>query len=461
MDVITIFVDVLVGVLQIFIYIAIGFLLAKLSPMDLIGEKKFNLATYYVFLPLHCAIEISAAIDLGEQAAEVGLLAFSFTVSTVLAALLSFLYCKITGVDVRVVKSFLIVSCLGSVTAFPAVMAGSLCDDGGAMHGDPNCEYYQGYSLIGLLMLNIYLWIASPLLISRDKVKCYNLRRKMYLIRNFYDTVEEFMNDKAFSKLDQVQQEKHGEVIGTIESDRETTTNDFFDHVPDEHPHETLDEEALIEYSLQVNMSESNHDAFVRHFKLLLQRIHPNVFENIKQTLPRTIKPVPVDIKYILLQLASPPIMACILGLVVGAIGPISDGLYGTQGKRYVITSLRKLSGVAIPFLVALLGAKLSHGFTFTKTVNLRVKDLVALGVIRLLLIPAIGLAFVALLKEMASGQKDNEVLFFIIYAFWNVPPSVLVISAFLMVGYYSKELAIIQFWTNSLSAIFMTVFFV
>jgi len=461
MDVVSIFVGVLIGVLQVFIYIALGYLLAKLSPLDSVGEKKFNLAVYYVFLPIHCAIEISSTIDLGRQAAEVGLLAFSFTVATVVGATLGFIYCKISGLDIRVIRSFLIVCCLGSVTAFPALMAGSLCKDGGILDKDPNCQYSQSYSLIGLLMLNIYIWTSSPLLISRDKVVCYNLRRKMYLIRNFYASLKDFMNDKTMEKLHQVQQEKHGEVIGTIETDRETTTNDFFNHVPDEHPHETLDEEALIEFSLEMSLAGKKHDEFMKHFQLLLQKIHPNIFENIRQTLPRTIKPMPIDIKYISSKLVSPPIVACVLGLILGAIGPIRDGIFSALGNRIAIGSLKKIGDSAIPIIVLLLGAKLSQGFTFTKSVNLKMKDLIALGIIRLVIVPAIGLGFVALVQLMATEKKENRVLFFIIYAFWNVPPSALVISAFLMISYYSKEIAILQFWTNSLSILSMTVFYV
>lgn len=462
MEILKIFRDVLIGMLQILIQAAVGVLLAKLSPMDPVGEKKFNMSVFYVFLPLYCFLEISNAIDLTEKILPIGLLIFSFTIATIVSVLLGVAYGKLARVDIRVMKSFLIVCAFGSVTAFPIIMASALCDTGGILSSDENCAYYQGYSLIGLLMLNIYLWASAPLMISRDKVECYNTRRKMYLVRMFYNSLDEFMKDKTLAKMDQAQQEKQGgDVLKTIESDRELTVKDFFDHVPDEHPHETLEDEGLIEFSLGMNLSPSNCQNFTKHFEFLLQKIPPSIFENIKQTLPRTIKPVPITFKYITSQLISPPLFACLLGLIIGMISPIRNSMFSSWGMKLFFKTLIKLGTFAVPILVMLLGAKLSHGFAITKTVNLRMVDLVSVIIIRLVVVPAIGLAFIAFLHAISGSAKDDNVLFFLVYSFWNVPPSILMISAFVMVGYYSKEIAILQFWTNTLSAISMPLFYV
>jgi len=462
MNVGEIFMGVFIGILQLLMLTISGLVLAKLSPLDSVGEKKFSLATFYLLLPLYCIIEISRSVDVSSDIISISFLILSFTVSTIVSGILGFIYAKLFGVDLRAIWSFVIICAFGSVTAFPAILASSLCEQGGLLADDENCSSSQGYSLMGLLMLNIYLWAIAPILISRDKFLCYHIRRKMCLVKQFYPSIAAFMKDSDFSQFNTVQKERHKDLMTSMtESDEESTMRvRFVKEEPAEKPQESLDDEGLIEYSLQMNMESTGYYDFKKHFETFLTKIHPKVFEKVWNTIPRPVKPLPISCLYILSLLISPPIVACFAGILLGSIPSVAPALFSDTSRQIFMKTLTNLSVGAIPTLVMLLGAKLSYGFNFTNSVNLRGKDVIAMTIIRLILTPLVGLGFM-LFAHSIIGEYNNRVLEFIMFAFWNVPPSVLMISTFVMVGYYSKEIGISQFWTNSISAITMPIMYV
>ena len=64
--------------------------------------------------------------------------------------------------------------------------------------------------------------------------------------------------------------------------------------------------------------------------------------------------------------------------------------------------------------------------------------------------------------KSLNTEKINNDkVLQFVIYAFWNVPPSTQLVSLFVVMGYYLKEMTILQFWSNIISSITMAVFYI
>jgi len=457
-----IFTGVFIGILQLLILTVAGFILAKLSPLDPVGERKFSLAVFYLLLPLFCIIELSKSVNITENVLNICFLIISFTCVSIVSGILGFIYAKLSGVDLRSIWSFVIVSTFGSVTAFPAIIATSLCEPGGLLGHDKNCHASQGYSLMGLLMLNIYLWAVAPILISRDKFLCYHIRRKICLVKEFYPSLAAFMKDTDFTHFNAVQKERHADIMITMtESEEDSTLRvRFVKHEPVEKPHDSLDDEGLIEYSLQMNMDSTGYNEFKVHFETFLTKIHPKVFEKMWTSIPRPVKPLPISFCYIASLLASPPIIACFAGILLGAIPGVAPALFSDTSKQIFMKTVTNLSVGAIPTLVMLLGAKLSNGFQFTNTVNLRMKDLIALVILKLIIIPLIGIGFMEIAHKILSNENDR-VLEFIMYSFWNVPPSVLMISTFVMIGYYSKEIGILQFWTNSLSAITMPVMYV
>ena len=459
----TIFTGVFIGVFQIVLLIIVGLVLARLGPLDATGERKFTLANYYVFLPLFCGIELAKAVDAREGLDSIAFLIFSFTASSMIAAFLATLYCNFFRVDFRAAKSFVTICTFGSVTAFPAIMARALCDDQGPLRKNEYCVYAQGYSVIGLLMLNVYLWTIAPLVISRDKAACYTIRRKAYLIREFYISMQEFLDDKELDRITEVQQERHSDLLEPIGGDDEVSLNDkFFQYLSEEKMSEDLEAKELIEFSLHVNLCNENYKRLSAHFALFLQKIHPKVFDHLCSKIPGTAMPLQISCQYLLWQLVSPPIVASFVGLILGLITPVKQALFHELTSQISIKTLSSLSNMAIPLLVLLLGAKLYAGASFSNDVNLRRWDLVALIIIRLVLVPAVGLGFMWLVSTFGSNTLQvNKVLRLIMFAFWNVPPSVLTISAFVMVGYYSKEVAILQFWSNLLSAFSMSGFYV
>ncbi len=464
MAILSVFWVTLRGVLQTVILCAAGVLLAKLGPLDPIGDRKYALGVYYLFLPIYCMLQIAQAISV-DRIDSFGYLAFSFVAGCLVSLLCAAIYSKIFKVDYRCTKSFILVTTFGNATSYPELLVRSLCDSGGTFEGDPNCEYAVGYAVMGLFFLNVFAWALGPFLISRDSTVCHNERRKFFLIRKFYTSVADFMADTTFAKLDVVEKEKYRDEMSKPRNDCETESN-----ISDRFANPTrkgvesgvLEEIGLVEFSLEIKLDSDTHPEFDSHFNSFLGKLHPLVLERICNEMPGPIEPLNISFSYILEKLAIPPIILAIVGVIIGLIDPIKDWIFSDSAQPIFMKTMINVGNIAIPVLVMLLGAKLSLGVGFGKDVNLNLKDLIGIMIIRLLIVPAIGLGF---MKIVALGgildPDEDKVLAFIAYSFWNLPPSVMVISVFLVFRYYAKEIAVIQIWTNVVAAITLTVYLV
>jgi len=460
MSIAELFTGAFIGVLQILILTVCGIILSKLPALDSIGENRLTSVVYYLFLPVYCFIAISGSINIAQEGVKIGLLVLSFTCSTIISGILGFLYSKVSKVDIRVMWSATIMSTYGSVTAFPSLLANALCEDGGLLENDKNCVNVEGYALIGLLMLNIYVWAIAPVLIARDKFLCYHIRRKMCLVKEFYPSIEEFLKDKELEHINAVQQEKHRDLLSTADSEHDILQKDkFFLDSPVDIPQESLNDESLIEYSLQMNISSQDYQEFRTHFESFISKINSKVFDKLISKMPHPIKPLPTSISYLVSQLIRPPIIACILGIIFGSVFTLRNAIFNTWSKKLFIKTLTNVSSGAVPTLVLLLGAKLSKGFGFTTNVNLRIKDVIAMNIIRLIITPLCGYLFMFIIQSLIDQEDKDYVLEFVMYIFWNVPASLLMISTFVLIGYYSTEIGIVMFWSNAVSVITMPLF--
>ncbi|MDR3546675.1 MAG: AEC family transporter [Candidatus Pacebacteria bacterium] len=468
------FVSIVIGVFQTVLLVMAGVLLTKLKSLDPIGEMRFASANYYLLLPLLCAIQIANATSVDNLGA-LGILCIDFIVSCGITVVIILIYCRLAKVDIRTIKSYVMVATFGNVAFFPAIIVQSLCSTGGVLSSDSHCKYGTGYSMFGLFLLNIVVWIFGPFVISKDKVLAYNERRKMFLIKHFYGAAKDFLEDTQLAKVEEVQREKYQTCLmqppvmsqsQLREDDTATKTEllkDAFLHPPpnDKEDLTVLEDPALIEFDVGLHMSYDVYEKFEERFDSFLLKLNPNVYAQIASTLPGPIKPLQMSFKFVLSKIITPPVISCIIGIVVGLITPLKTALLSeNMSQRIFMNTFTSLGSMATNISVILLGAKLAGGFTSSKDINLRFVDLVAVNVLRMVIVPAIGLAFMWVMKEVASAYVvDDKVIAFVLYANWCVPPSVIVITLFLLVKYYTKELALIQFWTNVLSVFTCTAY--
>jgi len=429
----------IIGVFQQILFVLAGLLLAKLDVLDFMyGELKFALANYYLFVPLFCIIEISKASNISQISA-LGLIFFSNVLNCALVIFLSFIYTKIADVDIRIRNCFIIISGLGNVAFFPAVLIYSLCGEGGIFEKDTEyCQYGYGYSMFGLFPLNILIWGIGPFAIQRDKRISLNIMRQMMVIKKFYATVKEFMEENNnFEKA-------NAESLQNIEFDI-----DNFEH-----------NENLIKYSLEIQMSSKNFDKFSSKYDLFLSKLGPNLMKEIHQKLPKHIMRTKIRAPDLIKKIFNPPVLSCIFGIILGLITVIREWLKTQFAQQLFMKTLVSIGNIALPLSIMLLGSKLSTGFKFGKTVNLRLKDLIAIIIIKFIITPLCGLGFIAICREIGIKQMiKNNVLSFVIFAGWLAPPSTIAISLFVMWNYFVKEIALIQFWTNIVGIVSTIVF--
>jgi len=447
-------VGVFYGVFQIVFLACMGAILSRLGALDPLGSRKVTLATYYIFLPAYCAIGIAKELDLTKDLNCVGYPILSYTLACIFSAGFAWIYCKFANIDIRSISSFVIITTFGSITAFPVLMAKALCDSGGPLEGQPQCKYVQGYAVVGILIISLYIWTICPLFLYKEAAECYNIRRKICVIREIYGSMQEFMNDKNLDSTEKSNNQLELFINPPLLQENSSKTNtDLI----------KIDSQDLVEFSLQISLNfQSDLDSFNSKFTNLISHLDSQKFQSISQKLPAPTIPPEITPCYILYQLVSPPVVATIIGFIISAIIPLKEAISHNITDQVFMKTLTTVSNIAVPNLVMVLGAKLYGGFSFGKDANLRVKDLIACCILRLLIIPLIGIGFINILSVLDKETfENNKVLKFIVFSFWNVPPSTQLVSVFVVVQFYLKEMAIMQFWTNVLSTISMAVFYI
>eukprot|EP00826_Nyctotherus_ovalis_P047717 TRINITY_DN5531_c0_g1_i1.p1 TRINITY_DN5531_c0_g1~~TRINITY_DN5531_c0_g1_i1.p1 ORF type:complete len:282 (+),score=38.17 TRINITY_DN5531_c0_g1_i1:77-922(+) len=223
-----------------------------------------------------------------------------------------------------------------------------------------------------------------------------------------------------------------------------------------------LEDHELIIFSLQIKLSPKVHKEFERKYEKLIREVNPDVLARISKDQPKKYQPPKTSAKEILSKVFSPPVVACSVGIVIGLIPPVKAALFSSWGNKIFLKTLLSIGTMAMSIGNMLLGCKFSEGFLISKDMNIRFIDLIMMIAIRLVLLPAIGLGYMALIARIGIPQLDqNKVLDFVLYTYWFVPPSVVFLPLFVMLRHFMREIAILQFWANILLVVSGPVFIV
>eukprot|EP00826_Nyctotherus_ovalis_P028598 TRINITY_DN2257_c0_g1_i3.p1 TRINITY_DN2257_c0_g1~~TRINITY_DN2257_c0_g1_i3.p1 ORF type:complete len:347 (+),score=42.56 TRINITY_DN2257_c0_g1_i3:84-1124(+) len=320
-------------------------------------------------------------------------------------------------------------------------------------------RYGYGYSIFSLFMLNTVAWGIGPYVLMGDKCSLLNTCRQMYLIRQLYDTPQEFLADEEFTVLERNIQARFGTTIveaqeidnnSLLVNEKLTTETGFNETLNTNNDFSILEEQDIQDYSNLLYLDRDTNKKFQDHFNKFLKAVHPRVLAKMSKELPGVSQPLRVNCREILSRIVTPPIVCCILGVVIGLIPPVKDAIFSDWGNLAITKTLSQIGAISLPVSTMMLGSKLAGGFTFSKTMNLRFMDLVSLIIVRFLIAPGIGLAYMLLITNLGiSYIDDNKVLAFVLYAHWFVPPSVVFIALFVLYKHYLRELTLLQFWAN------------
>ncbi len=450
-------VGIVIGMFQLVLLVACGFFLAKMGALDQSGEVRFALASYYLMLPLFCFIQIAEATSVS-SIIPLCYISLAFIISCIVIFILALCYCELSGADVRTKKCLIFSTAFGNVTTLPAIVVDSLCGSGGTLDRDPNCRKGFGYAMFTIFFLHIAVWSIGPLVATSDREKGRNVMRMMWVVKQFYPSAKAFLEDQELASVhEQPEENRNNPEQG--QGERHESAREIFYAGGRENDSRFWENEELLAFSTEYRISRGGYRTFEAHFDSLLGKLTPDWVR--KARLPPPERKIQMTAGVILSKVVAPPVVACVLGFIVGLIAPVKSALIESDiAGRVVMKTAYNVGYMAVPVSAMLLGAKLLVGFTFSKGMNLRILDIVATIVIRLVMAPVVGLGFMFLAAKLnISAVKHDRVLSFVVYANWCVPPSLVLISLFVLYDYYTRETALIQFWSNVVSVVTISAF--
>jgi hypothetical protein len=185
----------------------------------------------------------------------------------------------------------------------------------------------------------------------------------------------------------------------------------------------------LIKFSLEIKLSPTTHKKFQDNYNKFIKTIHPEVLTIISKHLPNKYLPPKTGPKEICSKVFSPPVIACILGIIIGLISPVKEVLFSNWGNQIFMKTASSLGSMSVPIGNMLLGCKFTEGFLIGKDMNVRKIDLVMMIIIKLVILPALGLSYMALLTNFGIPQIDQTM--------YSILSSIL-IGLFLLLLYFS-----------------------
>ncbi len=221
-----------------------------------------------------------------------------------------------------------------------------------------------------------------------------------------------------------------------------------------------LDDIHLASYALGVKVTRTSLKQLDSQYEKLLTKADRAEVTRLVQQLPPEGEPFRLTCGYILSQLFTPPLMFSVLGIILGLIAPVKRFLFDPSSSAAMfMETFKQVADMAVPVVSMLLGAKLAYGIKMGADISLNTLDLVVMIIIRLAINPAIGLGFMKIAYGLYPDLYENRVLAFIMYQYWSLPTSIVMLSVFLIIQYYGRELAIIQVWMNVVAIAALTLF--
>lgn len=482
-----VFYSVMVDDLQLLIYSLVGAALRWLGPFDPIGEKRTADANLHFFIPMFCFVEFSTAVQNMSQQA-LSLLMFTIVISSLFAVFFAYIYTWVAKTDVRISNVFLLMVGFGNVCFMPLVLTRGLCSVKGTWSAEPSCANNVAYSFYELFIFNCPLLAFGPLVMARDKATGYNVRRQMMLVKHYYPrTPQDFLDDTDLVAMKGVSNNQGKAEPGVVavnmpnEGGNSPTPNkgnqvvtmhnkeemygtsavlnagiglgkdDFKEEKGSKVPESVLNDQDLVNYSLDLHMDRDTYQKFQDHFAKFFELINVDFYQKeFSNKMPNAIHMPGFDMALVEHIYKCKALWGCILGCIIGRIPTIMTWLYDPNlGIYYFMGTIEGLAGLVLPLCIMILGIQLGPGFHF-KGSNIRIHEVIAFIVIRLMIVPAIGLGFVwGMANDSIPAFQGDKVLQFHMFANWVVQPGLLMMTLFVLCGYYAKEGSLVYFYST------------
>ncbi|XP_024515185.1 protein PIN-LIKES 6 isoform X2 [Selaginella moellendorffii] len=154
-------------------------------------------------------------------------------------------------------------------------------------------------------------------------------------------------------------------------------------------------------------------------------------------------------------DILQPPVAASLLALVFGATPFLKMLFLEDDAVFYFLSdSLNILGGAMIPCIMLVLGGNLVKG---PGASELGLKTTLAITVVRLVLVPPMGIAVVSLAEKLNLLPPNNKMFRFVLLLQHSMPTSILAGAVASLQGYAEQEASAILFWEHIASVVTMT----
>uniref|UniRef100_A0A2P2KSV7 Putative transporter YBR287W n=1 Tax=Rhizophora mucronata TaxID=61149 RepID=A0A2P2KSV7_RHIMU len=163
---------------------------------------------------------------------------------------------------------------------------------------------------------------------------------------------------------------------------------------------------------------------------------------------PRVVRKMRIVAEQTPIQhILQPPTIASLLAIIIGMVPQLKGFFFGYDAPLSFITdSLEILAGAMVPSVMLILGGMLAEGPNDSK---LGLRTTVGIIVARLLILPLLGIAIIALADKLHILALNDPMYIFVLSLHYTTPSAILLGAIASLRGYAVKEASALLFWQH------------
>ena len=490
------------AVINMAISVLVGFILAKMEVLLPSTRKVVSDMNFKALLPIYGLYFIMQAID-KDKLKELVIILFSALSSVAMGLIL----CLVAGLflryDIRMKMSYTFVLIYANTIVMLQMLADSTCDKGGKYETTASCKskLVKPYCALPLIYINTLYWITVLPILQNEKRIALEIKKIMAIVLNYYDTIDDFLQDSDFSKKKALKLE-FAEVKAILDAEKKAQATPATVGTPAPTPAPTPPAEAgaasptgqdklkkegeekkegddkkegedkniqttsnMLPMPIKLSSDRFIHEFYGRtitndyfeKMKTSFQQFEAKVYdgpsetENKKTILecilrPEKLEHPPKELSVCSWEfvrekiLKSPPAVWSIIGLIIGFIFPLKEWIFDPNNKPLptFLATLSTIGGMMSPISMFLLGSFLSQTAVVKPDLLIGWRHVIFSNILRNLMLPLLGLLWVCIfIKGMDEGMYKTNPVLMFITYAYWIVPNGILLIAVYVVAEY------------------------
>jgi hypothetical protein len=333
MEVGWIFLNCLMTVLQMYIYLSIGILAYYKKIFTKQTSALLSKIVAFFIYPFYNMLEL-ARIATPANMQIFWILLLSTVVSISIGLGISILSSKVLKIDVRIAHSFSLFVSLPSLGSLPLILGRALCITGGPLDGDPRCSVIIGFMVTDQMIFQIQMFFIGYYIVMKDVDLFIPFEEKLHYLWHLYlykkgkndlvvlDLFERYLKDKKQVKTKYIKFMRENKIMHLKGIEFQFNLTDKENHVAlVENPHiykkpswtdiefiedndchildytaiEIHPEHLIFERNLDKNGKMKTHHladiihTYIKHTCIKINKYYDNLFKYIEEDLDTTV----------------------------------------------------------------------------------------------------------------------------------------------------------------------------